>query len=140
MKDLIMDASVFTAWFLNEINSQKAVDLQDSYNLSAPETILYEVSNAIWKAKRRKQINDEDAAIFINALHDIENITYYPCRKYIKKAYALTGEINHDYIYDCIYLALSLDLDIPLVTADKNFIKKLTKTRYKKSVLYLGDL
>ena len=139
MKSIILDASVFTAWFLDETNTTKAINLQDNYKFHTPEIILFEVSNALWKAKKRKQIKNDEAKILLNALHDIDTITYHSSRRYIKKAYAITEEINHDYIYDCIYLALSIDLNIPLVTADHRFVKKLAKTRYKKNILKLDE-
>ena len=51
-----LDASVAAKWFNNEDLTNKAVQVRDAFiegmiELLAPEHLVYEVANAIWKNK-----------------------------------------------------------------------------------------
>ena len=57
MKKVVVDASVAAKWFLPEIHSPAAERLLDpSIVLCAPDLIVPELGNIVWKKLRRNEI------------------------------------------------------------------------------------
>jgi predicted nucleic acid-binding protein len=135
----VVDASVAVKWYVPEIFEQEANRLQSSgFLLHAPELILPEFSNIIWKKSRRGEITDQEGQAIVNAftktglqLHSHKNV--------IKSAF--TGAIiTNQTVYDWTYLSLALSLSCEFVTADERFYKALEKTKLKKHLIWIGDI
>jgi predicted nucleic acid-binding protein len=114
--NLIVDASVATKWFLDEEKCEEArLVLQDAA-IVAPELILLETHNAVWKRWRRSEATAEqvDSVVpllmqTVDRLHRVSELA--------PSAAALSRSLRHP-IYDCLYVALAVRDGLPLLTAD----------------------
>lgn len=134
----IIDASVALKWAMPEPDSDKAHALRAGA-LFAPDLLLVECGNALWSASRRGIISALDAEKRLQKMSELP-IGLTAADTLAKSALPLALTLDHP-IYDCIYLALAVDLDIPLVTADQRFLKALQPhPPLAARVIHLADL
>jgi len=112
--DIVLDASVLGALFLNEDDSEEIHRVVKSHNIYAPSFWRFEVSNAVWK---RKELP------FKIAQNIIKRIWRFPVT--IRENEGLATEslsIARKYeitFYDSFYIAMARLNDLPLWTMDK---------------------
>ena len=83
----------------------------------APELMLTEVTNTLWKLHRANQLQGVDPhALLSQATELIDQIE--PDRNLQVEALALAMHLNHS-VYDCLYLALARREAATLLTADQ---------------------
>lgn len=135
----VVDASVAIKWYVTEVYTAEAEKLLDgSLELHAPELIVPEFGNIIWKKVRVKDLTAQEAAQIIDAFQK-QKITFHSPDNLLKAAF--TGaERTGQTVYDWTYLALAVSLGCELVTADERFYKALEKTSVKKHLLWIGDV
>ncbi len=135
----VVDASVAIKWYVPEIYEQEATRLQQSGDeLHAPELILPEFGNIIWKKVSRQDITEKEGQKIV-AEFSKTKLVFHPHASTIKSAF--TGAMmTNQTVYDWTYMALALSLGCQFVTADERFYKALEKTRLKKHLLWVGDL
>jgi predicted nucleic acid-binding protein len=87
----------------------------------APDLLRAEFASALWKKRRRGEVEGEEAAKMLAdfALMPIET---FPIGSLIPSAFALATAAGHS-VYDCLYIALADREDCPLVTADRRFLQ-----------------
>lgn len=83
----------------------------------APDWAQAECASVIWKRVRRGELPPALAGTRLTAL-DRLMIGYRRSAELLPAAFALAIELDHP-VYDCLYLALALTEDCPLVTADR---------------------
>lgn len=116
----VVDASTALKWVLQEEGSEAAAALLDGRPLHAPVLLFAEVGNALWSAVRRGRLQPAEAA---DALHLLGRA---PLRlaagdgALASRALDLALLLGHP-VYDCTYLALALQREVPVVTADRRF-------------------
>ncbi len=114
----VLDASVLSKFILKEEGWREA----SNYVASAVSVdhVVKEVSNAIWKAYRRKLIDFKDAekkfSALISLLH--VNLRLVDERELIPQAFELAMRTNLT-IYDSLYVVLAKREGFPLVTSDE---------------------
>jgi predicted nucleic acid-binding protein len=115
---IVIDASVAVKWVLSESDSDAAVALRGE-DLIAPDLWFVEAANALWRRVRIGEITAEEAAARFSELANapIASVVMEP---YLDQALKLATEIGHP-VYDCLYLALALQHDTHVVTADRRF-------------------
>ena len=115
---LIVDASVAVRWYLPEPGAKEAERvLLSEMPLLAPELIIAEIGNAIWKRVRRGEVSERDAVDIVGrAMTAFTRLT--PLSELAVSAMALAAKLDHP-VYDCFYLALAARENAPLITADK---------------------
>jgi predicted nucleic acid-binding protein len=113
---LIVDASIAVKWFLQEEGSERARDLAGDDGLRAPDLILAETFNAIWKRWRRGEATADQLSAALPAL--TRTLDLVPLPDLVESAAKLSQQLRHP-IYDCAYLAAALASGLPLVTADE---------------------
>ena len=120
---LVVDASIAVKWLFAEPHSQEARQLlAPRIVLHAPDFILTEVANVIWKKARRKEI--PSAQPYIEELANIPDaVVLQPSTELVMKAAALAVQIDHP-VYDCVYLACTEAEAAPLVTADARLAER----------------
>ena len=80
MKKFVVDASVAVKWFVPEIQSAAAERLLDpEIVLSAPDLILSELGNTLWKKVRRLEITSHEAEEIVTAFDSVP-VEIYPSR------------------------------------------------------------
>ena len=136
MSAVIVDASVALKWFVEEEGSSDAADLIAASNPRlAPDLIIPEVLNAAWKAFSRGFMVREQYDSIPRLLPDLfQDIV--PTKRLAPRAGALAWELNHP-AYDCFYLALAEEQNLPLVTADRRLINRVVDTKFKALVVKL---
>ena len=120
---LLVDASIAVKWLFAETHSQEARKLlAPRIVLHAPDFILTEVANVIWKKARRNEI--PSAQPYIEELANIPDaVVLHPSTELVMKAAALAVQIDHP-VYDCVYLACTEAEAAPLVTADERLAQR----------------
>lgn len=114
---VVVDASVAVKWLFTEEHSEAARQLlAPRIVLHAPDFLLIEAANVIWKKVRRKEI--PDARPYLEELARMSDaVVLRPSSELVQQAAALSLQLDHP-VYDCIYLACAETEAAPLVTAD----------------------
>jgi predicted nucleic acid-binding protein len=136
---IVADASVSIKWYVAEIYTTEAEKLLDgTYEIHAPELILPEFGNIIWKKARRGELTEQESTQIINAFNN-QNISFHSHRQLLKAAFA-GAQLSGQTVYDWSYLALAVSLSCEFITADERFYKALEKTTLKKHLVWIGDI
>jgi predicted nucleic acid-binding protein len=136
---IVADASIAVKWYVAEIYTAEAERLLNgSYEIHAPELILPEFGNIIWKKDRRGDLIKTEATRIITAFSR-QDITFHSHRLLLKSAFA-GAQLSGQTVYDWSYLALAVSLSCEFVTADERFYKALEKTALKKHLVWIGDI
>ena len=143
MKRYVLDASVAAKWFLpakDETLVEEALRLLDAYvagevQFFVPDLFFAEFANILWKAERlgRCDTATSDAALaqIINrSLPSVPSATLLGHAARLARAYRRP-------VYDSLYLALAVEIDATLLTADEKLVNSL---RARLPVLWLGAL
>lgn len=138
MKRLIVDSSVVVKWFVPEVHSVDSLRLlEGAYDLWAPELLLSEVGNVLWKKCRLGEIDAGQAA---EVLRDLRRsaIEVQPVSPLLGLAWQIAVQYQRTF-YDSVYLALAVHEGARLVTADKRLSNALLQTPLAGNVLWVGD-
>jgi len=121
---LIVDASVAVKWFAAEEGSDRAEALLESREaLIAPDLVLAEVSNVMWKKFRRGLLPPDQVVATARRLPQyFEQLI--PIEELVERAAELTVTLDHP-VYDCFYLALAERERLPLISADSRLLALL---------------
>ena len=141
-KQLVVDASVIVKCLFPENDTSYALELfsNSTYELLAPDFLLLEISNAMWKKVKNSDIKIEDAISILNDFNSNLSIKLFPFSEYINRAFNIAFSIEHNSIYDCLYSALAEKQSCPLITADLAYISKLTKAGINHQTLTLTQI
>ena len=117
----VVDASVALKWYFPEPGSLSAdrilaEALEGDRELLAPDLIVAEFANVLWKKVRREECSGEQAEAILEAFGTdaprlVESVPLAP--RALELALRL-GEV----VYDCLYLAAAIEGEATLVTAD----------------------
>ena len=134
---LTVDASVVTKWFVPEPLFEEArLLLSYPVDLHAPDMLLAEFANTIWKKRRRGEIPDDRP--YMDELVGLQEIVeLHQVSGLILRAGQLAREIDHP-VYDCLYLACAEATGSVLVTADRKFADKLGESFRGTTIRYIG--
>jgi predicted nucleic acid-binding protein len=135
---LIVDASVAAKWYLAETGSDMAQQLVEvGHDLIAPDLLLVEVDNTLFKAWLRGAIDDahmdRSLAVLPSAFSSL-----WPIADLVADAMVISRILQHP-VYDCIYLALAWRTGARIVTADERFVEKSRTTSWETFLLHLRD-
>lgn len=123
-EELVVDASVALKWFIPEVLSDEASRvLESGRTLCAPDLIGPELTNTLWKKVRFRELNADEAFQIVNAFEALR-IDIRPSAALLPAALALAVGLSRN-VYDCLYLALAVERDCELVTADARFAAAL---------------
>jgi predicted nucleic acid-binding protein len=114
---MIVDASVASHWFADTEFSRAADPFRWFENLAAPEFLLLETANVLYKCARKGDIAAEKCVESIEILRK-SMAELIADASLLDKAITMALEQQHP-VYDCLYLALALERREPLATADR---------------------
>lgn len=103
--------------------------LEAEATLIAPELLFAEVCNALWAAQRRGDISPQDLAEAVDALRAAPIGVPYSPRERAASSARLAVDLDHP-VYDCFYLALAMQEQHRVVTADARFHGKVSGHPY----------
>jgi predicted nucleic acid-binding protein len=127
---LVVDASVAVKWFLVEPGDREALALLDAAEpLVAPELIVAEVVNVVWKRLMAGAIEVSQAADVPQELQRLF-AQLFPLGPLADRALEIAHQLRHP-AYDCFYLALAETQGARLVTADRRFAQRIGGTSWE---------
>ena len=118
----VVDGSVAAKWYFAEPGYEAAdrvlaAGIAGERELLAPDLIVPEFLNVLWKRVRRRECS-RAAAQEILALWDADRPQLVASSDLARRAFGLANELDQP-VYDCLYLALAIELDASLATADR---------------------
>lgn len=137
---VILDSSVVAKWFFAEDLSTQAISVRQNWigsklDLLAPDLILTEVSNIIWKKQRLGLISNLEARDTLIDLLALALPTV-SSQSLLIAAYNLAEKCDLT-VYDSLYLALSIQMQAELITADLRLYNAVSSKL--SLVKYLGN-
>ena len=131
MNDYVLDASVAAKWFLSsegeELKSEALAVLRKYANgrlrLVVPDLFWPEIGNILWKASRVGRMSKSSAMQAIHVLKE-QSIPTYPSFPLLQDAFTISANFDRT-VYDSIYIALAVELNITLLTADERLANAL---------------
>jgi predicted nucleic acid-binding protein len=121
METLVLDASIAIKWVIQEDGSDNAVALRGRYRFSAPDLLIPECANILWKKARRHEISGNEAMLAGQLLQQAD-IELTRSTSLMSIALELALDLDHP-AYDCLYLALALQSGSKLLTADDRLLR-----------------
>ena len=122
----VLDCSVAAKWVLSEPGRAAALELFERYAsgqvlLIAPDILLAEFASLVAKRNRRKQISAGQA-------HEAFSLMTKSAPKLFdtrpRLSRSLDLSLQHQLsLWDCVYLALALEHDCPVLTADRRLFR-----------------
>ncbi|MBI4999742.1 type II toxin-antitoxin system VapC family toxin [Candidatus Gottesmanbacteria bacterium] len=136
MDKAILDTSIIIKWFLQEEDSDRALNLLDkiknqSLEAITPSIVFLELTNALFFSGHPTLEATQKAIRDFSSL-GLEIIT--PDIPLIEKT--ISQMFKWDIAsYDALFITLAEEIKVPLITADKKHHKK----RFSKWIKYLSD-
>lgn len=140
MSTLVIDASIAVKWVVEEQGTAQALMLRRRARLIAPELLVAECANILWKKVQRNELSNEEAVLAARLLQAAE-IELASTRFLLESATRMAILLDHP-AYDCVYLALAVANSCRFVTADERLLRKIGKhhqTRFRRSVIDLTE-
>lgn len=135
---VVVDASVIVHWLTPGIFSDPATGLLDeTERFMAPDLLVAEVGNAVWKYYRQRLLNQEEAAAAIDMLA-FAPVALQPSTQLIADAFLIAADLDRS-VYDSLYLALAFATDSPFVTADRMLRNAVDGTPVGEHVVWIED-
>lgn len=118
----VLDASAAVRLILCDPNATSlAVSIREAPMVLAPELMLTEVANTLWKLRRADHLGDLDPQdLLTEALQLVDYVE--PDRHLHPEALALACHLDHP-VYDCLYLALARREAGTVVCADQRLLR-----------------
>jgi predicted nucleic acid-binding protein len=114
--------------------------LHERHSLAAPDLILPECANILWKKVKRGELTTAEAR-FAARLIEGSNLKLREMTPLFAASIELSVELDHP-AYDCTYLVLALKENISFVTADESLVRKLRQRsdhKYRNLALLPGE-
>jgi predicted nucleic acid-binding protein len=128
MARVVADASVIVKLFVNEVYTNKALELINDYAsetiaIAVPSLLVYEVLNGV-RFNTSKKFSSEELKKVAETIQEYNFTVMQPSQNLLEEAI----KMSHKYsltIYDAIYVALASIQNAVLYTADMNIIKNV---------------
>ena len=129
MNLFVVDASVGVKWFVPEVFQSDAQRLQNSaYQLHVPTLFDVEIANILWKKIRLGELTSPEADAILAQLPALP-VTRYAEGSLLPSAFDLAVQTQRT-VYDSLYVALAIQLNGLLVTADQKLFNALSSTKW----------
>jgi predicted nucleic acid-binding protein len=123
---LVIDASIAVKWVVEEIGTPEALALRQKAKLIAPELLVGECANILWKKVIRGELLKGEALVAARLLQGAE-IELLPTRSLFEAATRMSIEIDHP-AYDCLYLSLAVEKKASLLLRTNVFCGSCVRT------------
>jgi predicted nucleic acid-binding protein len=138
MTRLVVDSSVVIKWSVPEVHSADALRYLDpDLDRDAPDLLLAEISNILWKKVGRSEFTGDEAERIAVDLAQAD-ITIHPMGPLFGRALQIALETGRS-AYDSMYLALAEALSTRVVTAGRRLYNALQHGSFAKFVLWVED-
>ncbi|PWB81797.1 MAG: PIN domain nuclease [Methylocystaceae bacterium] len=123
MSIVVIDASIAIKWVVEEDGSAQALALRGHRKVIAPDLLVSECANVLWKKVVRRELEPDEARIAAKLLARAE-IELFGTRALFEPAIDLALQLEHP-AYDCVYFALAIEQRCRFITADEGFVRKI---------------
>lgn len=129
MTVFVLDASVAAKWFLNdEALTEKAASLLRAYadgrvRFIVPDLFWAELANILWKALRQGRCTQDAAHRAIESLHE-RRLPTVSSMTLVDMAFRIAITFGRT-VYDALYIALAVQSNAELITADEKLANAL---------------
>jgi predicted nucleic acid-binding protein len=135
----VVDVSVAVKWMFPEPLSTEAVRLQSpSHQLHAPSFFEIEFANVLWKKLRQGLLDRAQADSFLSQLPGLP-LARHADASLVAAAFDIADRAGRT-VYDCMYLALAVQLRGQMVTADERLVNSLVGTPWAAFAIHLKDI
>lgn len=127
MSRVVLDASVVVALYVDEQSSEDAhramvAAKNAKAELLAPELLIIEVANALWKAVSSDRLGHQDAVSALADLSRLEALSLQSISSLVADAFELA--LQHELTaYDATYAALARSVDGVLISGDRQLVE-----------------
>jgi len=137
---LVVDTSVAIKWVVPE----DGVDLEPDTGIAlsllergliTPDLMAVEFGNALWKKVLRQEIGHLQAVEAIAILPTL--VSFVASESFLARAFEIAVELQHP-VYDCIFIAVAEAHGIPLVSADRRLVARVSSSLFGPLVLDLA--
>jgi predicted nucleic acid-binding protein len=137
---LVVDASVGVKWFVPEVHAAEARAWRTGpYDLHVPAFFFdLEIANILWKKVRRADVTRADADLILGQL-PVLPVTRHPESPLLTSAFDLADRTQRT-VYDCLYLALAVQLGGRMVTADQRLYNSLAGTPWAPYMCWVANV
>ena len=135
---LTVDASIVIKWYVSETYSEEArLVLGHRLERYAPDFVLIELANILWKKARRSEIGDPHA--YFQELSRVrEAVVLSSSANLIERAAEIAAQIDHP-VYDCLYITCAEATGSTLITADRRLRDRVADDALDVDVQYIGE-
>jgi predicted nucleic acid-binding protein len=127
LNTLVIDASVAIKWVVEEDGTEFALALRQQARLLAPDLLVAECANILWKKVQRKELSPDEALLAARLIQSAD-MELIPSRALMEAATRLAIELDHP-AYDCLYLALAIEKACRFVTADQRLVSRIRQEK-----------
>ncbi len=139
MARFAVEAPVTIKWFVPETHSSSAARLLDGGNeLFALDTILAEAAGIVTAKIRLDEISDDEGAQIVQAIRSVP-LTIYSADVLLEPALNIAAVLDFPF-RDGLNLALAVQEECRLVTANRNLYDGVQETPFARHVKWVGDL
>jgi predicted nucleic acid-binding protein len=132
----VVDASIAVKWVIPEVLSNQADRVRAGDDeMLAPDLLLTEVANALWRKTVSREISPAEADRAFDLVTE-SGIDLRPTAPLLGSAMQLARRLNHP-VYDCVYLELATRERASFITADRRFLRRVATRRLKIPVVDL---
>jgi predicted nucleic acid-binding protein len=135
----VVDASIAVKWYVPEVHSVEAERLLDpAYELHAPDLIVPEFGNILWKKVGRGELTAAQARKIVAAFIGVPMFKHAASPLLVA---AFDGAIQSaQTVYDWTYLVLAVAFNCPMVTADEKFYLALRSGALASHLCWVADI
>jgi predicted nucleic acid-binding protein len=138
VRRLVIDASIAAKWYLPESDSaaaEKLVELDAEFH--APNFLETQFASIFWKHCVAQKTTIDVWRIARVQLKKIIPAWHLDERLHEQSLELAIAHKHH--VFDCIYLALAIQIDGMAVTSDKQFLARFAKSIYSNRIVALQD-
>lgn len=129
MSDVVVDANVAAALLIDLAYSSAAREaVTGAECIIAPDLVVHEFANALWKLVAGGRMTENFAHQALTGLEALIS-DLVAGSGIVHEALRIAIELRHP-VYDCFYLALALERDATLLTADRRLAAQVAHTEF----------
>jgi predicted nucleic acid-binding protein len=91
---LVIDASIAVKWVVQESGTADTLRLRQQAKLIAPELLVAECANILWKKVRRHELSKDEAILAAGLLQGAD-IEFLPMRSLLETAASIAIDLDH---------------------------------------------
>jgi predicted nucleic acid-binding protein len=138
VRRFVVDASVAIKWFVPEVHHQAARRLlHEGFELLSPDLVRPEVGNVLWKKWCRGELSAGEAVAILRDLGRFP-LRIRTSESLMEGAWAVAERFGRSF-YDGLYVALAVETESSLVTADSRLYNALRDEALADNLLWVEE-